>query len=606
MSRLVLPRAGARCGTVVPVLLAVFLIAAPGASAGPGYQLASPSSIPLHAEVPTGVAVDQSSENIYVADLSKNLGSAQPGEIEQLSSSGTPTANSPFNTGGPDLFLSVAVNPLTHGIYAYQGEGETPLGHVGISKVSSFSSSGTLGESFAVEHTVASTIAVDSSGRVFMARSETGVIDVFNSSGALQSTITCSTCTGGSFVEPEAVAFDSVGHLYVVEHAGNERVVELAPSGGGYTYVKTIQSGSGAVGIAVDVSNDDVFVGDIVGGKYHIVAYDSEGNAFDDFAAGLSTAPSTLPLASGQLAVNSNTHDLYLTNPSGSQLRVLERVASIPAPSASVASPTLVGQVTATLQANVNPKGHVLTTCEFQYTDHADFLANGYANAKVAKCPGLVGDPSSVSVGASASGLQPETSYDYRVRIASFGGSAESGTEEFQTLPPLPPEATTGAATALTTATATLGGSVNPKGGTISSCRFEYVTEAAFGVSGFSGAPFKACTPTPSGNATASVSAKVSGLAAGTSYRFRVVATNNSGTTQAPVGSFATLAETCAENAALCPPPPAQQTTVTTTPAPLTPITVPKKPLKCHKGFKKKKVRGKARCVKIKKRHRRR
>ena len=121
-------------------------------------------------------------------------------------------------------------------------------------------------------------------------------------------------------------------------------------------------------------------------------------------------------------------------------------------------------------------------------------------------------------------------------------------------MPPLPPEATTGSAWAQTKTTATLAGSVNPKGGTISNCHFEWVTEAAFVATGFSGAGSKACSPTPSGNSAVAVTATVSGLAAGTTYRFRVVATNNTGTATATDNAFATVAETCSENAALCPP----------------------------------------------------
>jgi hypothetical protein len=164
--------------------------------------------------------------------------------------------------------------------------------------------------------------------------------------------------------------------------------------------------------------------------------------------------------------------------------------------------------------------------------------------------------------------------------------------------------ATTGAASTLTKTTATLAGSVDPKGGTISNCHFEWVTEAAFQVTGFTGAASKACSPTPSGNGAVSVTAKPTGLTAATTYRFRVVATNNSGTGTATDNGFATVAETCSENVTLCPPsssgggsqsvlPPAVATPPPTRPTP--------KPLKCRKGFKKKHVRGKLRCVKVKK-----
>jgi hypothetical protein len=594
-----------RLVVVLSTALTLALSASP-AWAGPGYQLDSAKpSIPLSAEVPIGLAIDQSSQVIYVAEASENLLAIQPGLVEQLGASGTPTASSPFGTGGQDFFVSVAVNPVTHGIYAYQVEGSTPAGQKGVSKMSTFSSSGVLGASFSPANAQAASLAADSSGRVYFPNHTTGSVQIFSSSGALEGAVTCGGCPGGAFVTPQSVAFDSAGKLFVVDSAGGGRVVKFAPSGGSYVYESTLQSGDGAVAVAVDTSNNDVFVGDKESGEYHVVAYDSSGVEFDDFAAGLATQ-SPLEPVSGQLAVNATTHRVYLSNSGGSNLWVFERIASIPAPTASTAAPSPVGQVEATLRATVNPKGHVLTTCHFEYTDHADFLANGYANAETAECPALVGDKESVSVSAKVSGLDTETAYDYRILVASHGGAAEGSTQSFQTLPPLPPEVTTGTASSLTLTGATLGGTVNPKGGTISNCHFEYVTEAGFQATGFSGAASKACSGTPSGNVANSISAKVSGLTPGTAYRFRVVATNNSGMTQATDKAFTTVAETCAENLALCPPATPETPTPppAPSPAPTPPAVAPvaKKPLKCRKGFKKKKVRGKQKCVRIKKR----
>ena len=245
----------------------------------------------------------------------------------------------------------------------------------------------------------------------------------------------------------------------------------------------------------------------------------------------------------------------------------------------------------------------MLTSCGFEYTDHADFLANGFANATTAPCPAVVGNSEAAVVAANVKGLDSSTGYDYRIKIASHGGSAESAAQSFQTLPPLPPEATTTGVSALTKTTATLGGTVNPRGGTVSDCHFEYVTETSFQSSGFAGATSKACATTPSGNVSNSVSAKVTGLSAGTTYRLRVVATSNSGTTQAGATTFATVAETCGENPAACPTPPSlPPAQVEAGPVVTVPPKPPAKPLKCRKGFKKKIVRGKPKCVRIKKR----
>lgn len=588
------------CGAMIAMALA-----APGAAAAPGYQLDSAApSIPLSAEIPIGVAVDQSSQVIYVAEGSSELNNVRPGQIEQLSSSGTPTASSPFGTGGQDFFVSVAVNPATHGIYAYQIEGETPFGRKGEPKIDTFSSSGVLGASFTSSNAEAATLAADASGRLFFPNSVTSSVQIFSASGTLEGAVTCGGCPGGSFASPRAVAFDSAGDLYVVDAGGGGRVVKFAPSGGSYAYASTLQSGAGAVAVAVDGSDDDVLVGDLEGGRYHVVAYDSAGVEFDDFGEGLVT-PSQIEIVTGQLAVNATTHKIYLSSPGGKKLWVFEPVGSIPAPTAGTAAPSPVGQVTATLRATVDPRGHTLTNCELEYTDHADFLANGFANAKTAACPPLLGEDANTQIAAAVSGLSPSTSYDYRIGIASYGGEAEAGPQSFETLPPLPPEATTGTASALTKTTATLAGSVDPKGGTISNCHFEWVTEAAFQATGFTAAGSKACSPAPSGNGATAVTAKLSGLSAGTAYRFRVVATNNSGTGTAADAAFATVAETCSENVTLCPPSGGggsqPVTSPVSTPPPVSSPTPAPKRLKCRKGFRKKRVRHKLRCVKVRK-----
>jgi DNA-binding beta-propeller fold protein YncE len=591
------------------VVVTVLALSAATAWAGPGYRPdSSQASIDLAGEVPAGVAIDQSSQNVYVAEISRNLNKIEAGLVEQLSPTGQPTANSPFGTGGQDFFVAVAVDAATHGIYAYQTEApETPVGPVGTPKVSAFSSTGTLGTSFTPANSAAETIAVDSSGRLLFPNSVDGSVQILSSSGAVEGSVTCAACPGGAFTAPQAVALDSAGKLYVVDSGGSGRVLRFSPSGSSYTYESTLQSGEGAVAVAVDSSNGNVFVGDLTGGTYHVVAYDSAGTEFDDFAAGAATKSMIEPI-SGQLAVNSTTHELYLTNPGGGNVQLFEPIASIPAPTATGATSSSVGQVSATLKATVNPQGHVLTSCGFEYTDHADFLVNGYANAEDAPCPAVVGTPAGTTVSASVTGLAPGTSYDFRIAVESHGGMAQSSDQSFETLPPLPPEATTGAATSVSKNGATLGGTLNPKGGTVSDCHFEYVTQAAFQSGGFSGGASKACTTKPGGNTPVAVSTKITtGLEAGTAYRFRLVATSNSGTTQATDATFTTAAETCAENPALCPPPVTPQ--VPSLPASVEPGPLPiapsgggqKKPLKCHKGFKKKRVRGKLKCVRVKK-----
>lgn len=88
------------------------------------------------------------------------------------------------------------------------------------------------------------------------------------------------------------------------------------------------------------------------------------------------------------------------------------------------------------------------------------------------------------------------------------------------------PSVTSEAATGISKFKATLHGQVTPSFGNVTDCHFEYGTTIAYG----SSAP---CAPASvgSGNNPVAVGAAISGLSFGTSYHFRLVATNSAGTT---------------------------------------------------------------------------
>jgi hypothetical protein len=600
-----LPRGRARSflRSISATLFLAAVVAGP-ASASPGYQ-PDPVSIALAGELPHGIAIDQVSQNIYVAEMSIDARALAHGQVEQFTGSGVPTASSPFVTGGShDHYMGVAVNPSTQGIYAYQAQLSTPFGIIGISQMDTFSSTGTPGASFnPPSKSTAPQIAADAAERVYYPNDSTATVQVFDSTGSLKESISCGGCPGGPFGKLTGVALDSADNLYAVDINGGGRVVKFKPFGGTFAYDSVLQSEEGAVAVGVDPSTDDVFVGDIEGSTYHVVAYDSTGTQFDDFGGGVLGGSPAGPDASGQIAANATTHKVYVSDPSNAKVWIFDRVASIPAPTATTSAPASVGQLEATLKASVNPKGHGLRDCHFEYTDAADFQVNGFADAASIPCLPKPYGSEAVVAQAHLDGLAPDTTYDYRISVTSNGGSAEGSAQSFKTLPPLKPTASTGSASLVTMTSAMIGGSVNANGGPVSSCRLQYADEASFQKNGFTGAASKACLPNPTGTTNVSVSAKITGLTAATSYRFRVIATNNSGTTEAADNTFATQAETCAMNPALCPPTPPQGTPAATPPSvpALQPPPTAAKPLKCRKGFKKKRVHGKPKCVKIKK-----
>jgi hypothetical protein len=602
-------RSSFRATATMVSIVATMAATASSAWAGPGYELDSGKpSISLSGEIPHGIAIDQASQDLYVTVVSENLLARKPGFVAQFDASGEPTEDSPFRTGGEDLFVGVAVNPVTEDIYAYQTVVVTEFGSAGTSKMTSISPSGVAGASFTPSRSRAPQLAADASGRVYFPNDLAGSVQVFTSSGELKETILCTGCPGGAFVEPNSAAIDSAGNLYVTDLSGGGRAIKFKHSGGAYVYDSTLQSGEGAAAVGVDPSNNSVFVGDLGGGGYHIAAYDSSGVKFDDFGAGIVGSPPYGSYTASQLAVNATTHKLYLTDPNARKVWIFKPIASVPPPTATTSPISPSSQVEATLKATVNPSGHGITDCHFEYTDAADFGANGFANATSLPCTSTPSGSSPVQISRVLPGLSPGATYDYRIVVTGYGGKAEGSVQAFTMLPPLAPDATTGSATEITKTTATLGGTVNAHGGPISDCHFEYTTSAEFEVSGFTKATSINCLTKPNGTSDVSVSAKVASLTAGTSYRYRVLATNNSGTTPGLDQPFATPAETCENTPALCPPPVVPPTTTTPTPIapPASPLPTAPKPLRCHKGFKKKTVHGNPKCVKVKKHRKRR
>src|SRR5205085_2439066 len=120
------------------------------------------------------------------------------------------------------------------------------------------------------------------------------------------------------------------------------------------------------------------------------------------------------------------------------------------------------------------------------------------------------------------------------VSATSAAGTSTGAEETFTTLPN-PPTVTTGAAASVSQTTATLSGSVNPNGSSVSECKLEYGTSPSYG----SSAP---CKPSPGSGANAvEVSAAITSLLANTSYHYRVSATNARGPSTCEDETFTTL-----------------------------------------------------------------
>ncbi len=202
---------------------------------------------------------------------------------------------------------------------------------------------------------------------------------------------------------------------------------------------------------------------------------------------------------------------------------------------------TAVAATTATLNGTLDPNGAPITDCHFEYAADTDFQTNGFTNATHVACNGDPGSGSGdVAVAANLVSLATDTTYHFRLVASNANGTTRGGEQSFTTDTAVH-GVTTGTATSVTNTTAILNGSLSPDGTTVTDCHFSYVTQTEFDLHGFANATSAACAPDPGASATpVDVSATVTGLTAGTAYRFRLVATNANGTSTGAEATFTT------------------------------------------------------------------
>jgi hypothetical protein len=131
--------------------------------------------------------------------------------------------------------------------------------------------------------------------------------------------------------------------------------------------------------------------------------------------------------------------------------------------------------------------------------------------------------------------LAPDTTYHYRVDATNGFGATHGADVTFTTLPPAPGVGSA-TATGIAATSATLNGTIDPNGGW-TSYHFEYGPDAAYG----SQVPAVDDTLAPS-TSTQTVGVGVTGLQAGTTYHYRLVASNAGGVNYSDDGTFTTKA----------------------------------------------------------------
>ncbi|MFI4992088.1 MAG: NHL repeat-containing protein [Solirubrobacterales bacterium] len=404
---------------------------------------------------PTGVAVNETSGDVYVVDKGNNRVEyfSSSGEYEgQFDGSEAPTGafSSPEGiavdnscVGGTlecadESVLDVYVVDTGHHVIDKFSPGGKYLGQLtGTGPLDSFS--GELG------------LAVDPSGDVWVDE-ENGTVDEFNNG---KSNLFLSKRSMGFALNP-GIAVDGEAHVYVIDAEGDVNFEKEELSIGYRT--PPAPPCHCDTGVAVDTGGD-VYVDERTGAREYTR---KEGLIATPFSSGeltggvgiavnSGTGPTFNPAGAGDVYVADTAADMVrIFNPHGARIEACGGGGGVQP------QVIIVGEGTK-LCAVVNPNGESIEGCRFEFGE-----TSAYSN--VFPCspePPYTGGQ--VQVEASLSGLRPGATYHYRVVLTTKNGTLDGSDHEFST-PPVPPTVNGESLSGITQNDATLEATINPGG----------------------------------------------------------------------------------------------------------------------------------------------
>jgi hypothetical protein len=436
--------------------------------------------------LPSGVAVDDETKDVYVADENVvDVFSSSGKYLSQLTGTCENSGKSPPSCAGFTHFGSpqgLAFNQSTHELY---------VADKGSSVVDVFSAAG-----------------------AYLAQIGVGILTE-------ESSVTCSEVSKNVYIGD-----GEVGAVNVFEATG----VFLPPPWIGESIEGTPNKsfGSSQISVAVDPLTGRVL---IANNEFKVVD-EFAASATEEYVGQLTGTPTgeggaVVPFETVRgLAVDPSNGDLYVV--AGTSVDVFG--PDVIAPDVTIGAASSVGENEVTVGGSVNPDGVAITSCEFEY---GTSLSYGQSVECEEPDAGEIGGGSApVTVHAKLKGLAANTTYHFRLKAGNAEESSVSG--DALVVTPGPPIIGEVSALDVSDTGVKFQAQINPVGSE-TTYSVEYGTTLAYGES----------VPVPAGSAgsgssVVGVEAEAQGLQPDTTYHYRVVARNSLGPSYSEDQTFTT------------------------------------------------------------------
>jgi WD40-like Beta Propeller Repeat len=348
---------------------------------------------------------------------------------------------------------------------------------------------------------------------------------------------------GGANESPSALAIDATGRALVLDPTNNRvQAFSSTATPEGEFATSKLSGAPSPIDITVDPATNHVLAikpcaplacpGALPESERRVLELDAAGNLTETWAAnaGISSA-------SGIGAAGANA---YLSTSQGAGESPGAFILGTPVPpGATIETVSTFTGTTATFEGHVHTDT-LAATYHFEYSPDGATWTRIPANASEDAL--LPGDGAEHAVSVNATGLEAHTEYQVRlVATKAFAGGSATAQTSFTTASS-PPVLSGASHSHLRDTSAQLDAMINPENEE-TEYHFEYVGQASFEAEGFDAA---ASVPVPpgslSGGEAKEVHEQLSGLAPETAYRYRLLASNDTGDVESAVGTFTTYA----------------------------------------------------------------